>query len=205
MSSCFADDVVFLADVHALAGSHKASANVGLQDGNDGNVTLWPQLASKTDRGISADSDTRQHERLAPRGPRQLTSVADVADAAGRAARSATANAGVWNVETQAGFEDAQTLWHAHLPVRIGHGKGTVPTFAKHARTACREHQYERSTIGDRKVKQRYSIDDGTLRWRDRINMLGAPLRLGGELNDFLRSMMCTNHCKWRKQHSNRA
>jgi hypothetical protein len=61
---------MFLADVHALAGSHEASTNVGLQDGNDGNVILWSQLAGETDRGISADSDTRQYERLAPRGSR---------------------------------------------------------------------------------------------------------------------------------------
>src|SRR5215470_9789616 len=195
---------MLLADVQSLPTSHEASANVGLQDGDYSNVTLWSQLASKTDRGISAHCNTRQYERLASRGPRQLTSVADDADATGRAARSATADAGVGDVKAQAGLEDAQALGHAHLPVRIGNGKGAASTFAKRARAACRKHQYERSTIGNRKIKQRYSIDNGTLRWWDRIDMLGAPLRLFDKFNDFLCSVMCTNHCKWRKHYSNR-
>ena len=128
--------------------------------------------------------------------------VADDAHAAGRAARAAAADAGVRNVEAQARLQHAQTLGHAHLPVRIGHGIHAALAFAQRARAARHEHQQDRARIADRKVKQRY-IFDGRALWRRyaAFQMLGAPFRLPGERNDFARALIGAEHRERRQQH----
>ena len=178
----------------------KSGADVRRQHRNDRHVGLRPQLTGETDRGIGAGADARQHEGLASGRPRQGAAVADDANAAGRAPRAAAADAGVRNFEAQAGFQDAHALRHADLPVRIGHREHAAAAFAQRAHAARREHQSDRGEISDRKIKQRDVVDDRALRRRHGLQILGAPLRLLGELDDLARAVMRADHRERRQQ-----
>ena len=108
------------------------------------------------------------------------------------------------HVEAQARFQNAQALRHADLPVRVRHREHAAAALAQRAHATRREHQPDRSDIADWKVQERDVVDRFTLCRGQRLQIMGAPLRLLGELNDLTRAMVRADHRQRRQQYRDR-
>ena len=104
----------------------------------------------------------------------------------------------------QAGFQHAQTLRHVHLPIRVRNREHTASALAQRAYAARGEHHSNRRGISDWEVQQRDVVDRSAFRRGQRLQISGAPLRLLGELDDFTRALVRTDHRQRRQQHRDR-
>ena len=71
----------------------------------------------------------------------------------------------------------------------------------KCAHAAGREHQNDRGTVADRKIKERDAIDDFALRGRDPRQIFLAPVGVFGKPGDFAPALVRADHCERRHQH----
>src|SRR5258706_4939060 len=173
-----ADDIALLADMNALAIADEIGTDIGWQHRNHRYIGLRSELTGEADRRVAGSANARKHERLAAGRPRQRAAVADDANTAGRAPCPASADARVRHVEPEAGFENAQTPGHAHLPVGVRHRDRSAPALEQRANAARDKHQHNRRHIEDRKIEQRDVFDDRALCGRGKLDLLGAPFRL---------------------------
>ena len=152
--------------------------------------------------GLAVHRRDRAHG-LAPGRRRQDADIAEDANAAGRAARPTTTHAGMRDAVTQAGFEDAHALRHAHLPVGKRNRDQAAPALAQGAHAARHENEPDRCGIAEREVDKDDALDHPRLRGGHALQVLLAPLGVVGELGHFAPGMVRADHRQRRQQDGN--